>query len=283
MMANPAMTRERMEQLRQQFGNNTPLLQQYWHWLSSALHGDLQWSRFNNEPVTKLIGGALPYTLLLMGLAYPAGVLGGVALGAWQAMHSGTRLGRASTAMTFTIFSLPDFWIAILLQLIFVAKLRLFPAGGAFGYESGLSLPAQIMSKAHYVALPWLSLVLVDVAVFARFQRAAMRDVAGQQFLRTARAKGVSERVVNWKHALRVSVLPMITLAGMYFPALFVGAILVETVFGWPGVGSLLSRAIAERDYFLVAGIVVVGSTMTALGNALADTAREFADPRLRS
>lgn len=110
-----------------------------------------------------------------------------------------------------------------------------------------------------------------------------MRDVLGQQFLRTARAKGVPETAIVWKHALRVAVLPIITIAGMYFPALLVGAILIETVFGWPGVGQLLTKAVENRDYFLVAGIVVVGSAMTALGSFLADVTREFADPRLRS
>ena len=280
---NPNISLERIEQLRAQFGQNTPLLQQYWHWLSGALRGDLQWSSSHQEPVVKSIARALPNTVKLMGLAYCTSLLGGIALGTWQGTREGKPLQRASTAITFTMFALPDFWIAMLLQLVFVTLLGWFPSGGTSSFNPNFSTAEKFFDQLHHLALPWLALTLVDVAVFARYQRVAMRGIAGQHFLRTARAKGVPERLITWKHALRVAVLPMITIAGLYFPALLVGAIITETVFGWQGVGRLLTKAIENRDYFLVSGIVVVGSAMTAMGSILADLTREFVDPRLRA
>lgn len=283
LLENPAISAERAAQLRALYGNGSPLLQQYWTWLSSLLHGDMLWSTSQNEPVTDAIKRAIPHTLQLMGLAFTSSIIGGVLLGTWQGANKGSNAERISSGIAFTIFSLPDFWVAMLLQLVFAFSLAWLPAGGKSDYVQNPTLWATLHEQVRYTLLPWLSLTIVDIAVFARYQRAAMHDVMGQQFLRTARAKGVSEKQIIRKHALRVAVLPMITIAGMYFPALLVGAVLIETVFGWPGVGQLLVNAVGRRDYFLVSGIVVVGSAMTALGSFLADVAREFADPRLRS
>ncbi|MEO7995863.1 MAG: ABC transporter permease [Gemmatimonadaceae bacterium] len=282
LLQSPTISAERVAQLRAQFGGG-PLLHRYWSWLGQLLHGDLSWSISMREPVASSIARAIPHTLQLMGLAFCSSIIGGVLLGTWQGANQGSNAERISSGITFTIFSLPDFWVAMLLQLIFAFSLGWLPAGGKTDFTQDPTLFATIRDQFQHTLLPWLSLTIVDIAVFARYQRAAMRDVMGQQFLRTARAKGVSEKQVIRKHALRVALLPMITIAGMYFPALLVGAVLIETVFGWPGVGQLLVGAVDRRDYLLVSGIVVVGSAMTALGSFLADVAREFADPRLRS
>lgn len=283
LLSNPNISAERVEQLRAQFGANTSLLHQYVLWFGSLLSGDLLWSTSQTEPVSRAIARALPHTLQLMGLAFASSIVGGILLGTWQATRQGEIAERVSSGITFTIFSLPDFWLAMLLQMIFAFSLGWLPSGGKSDFSQGLTFAETVAQQIRYSMLPWLSLTLVDVAVFARYQRAAVRDVMGQQFLRTARAKGVREFDIMWKHTARVAVLPMITIAGMYFPALLVGAILIETVFGWPGVGQLLIKAVERRDYFLVSGIVVVGSAMTALGSFLADLTREFADPRLRT
>ncbi|MEO7359178.1 MAG: ABC transporter permease [Gemmatimonadaceae bacterium] len=283
LLSSPNISAERVEQLRAQFGDNTSWLHQYFVWLGSLLHGDLLWSKSQREPVTQAIARALPHTLQLMGLAFSTSIIGGILLGTWQATRQGSVAERIASGVTFTIFSLPDFWVAMLLQLIFAFSLGWLPFGGKTDFSQNLTVVELIQQQFRYTLLPWASLTLVDVAVFARYQRAAVRDVLGQQFLRTARAKGVPESDITWKHTLRVALLPMITITGMYFPALLVGAILIETVFSWPGVGQLLIKAVEGRDYFLVSSIVVIGSAMTALGSFLADVTREFADPRLRT
>ena len=279
---NPNVDAERMAELRARFGLDIPVSTRYWNWLSSLIHGDFLDSTSQREPVMRAISRAIPNTLRLMSLAFCSSIIGGIILGTWQGTRLGTLRERISSGITLSVFSLPDFWVAMLLQFVFVATLGIFPSQGMNGYQPGMSFIERLADNMSHAFLPWLSLTLVDIAVFARYQRAAVCEVATQHFLRTARAKGVPEFFVTWKHALRVSLLPMITISGLYFPALLVGAILVEKIYGWPGIGLLLSNAVASRDYFLVAGIVVVGSAMTALGSLLADMLRELADPRLR-
>ena len=280
---NPNIDAERIAQLSSRFGVNVPISTKYWNWLSGMLHGDFLDSSSQHEPVMRAIGHFVPNTLRLMLFAFCSSLLGGIILGTWQGSRLGTRGERISSGITLVTFSLPDFWVAMLLQFVFVVTLGLFPSQGMHGYQQGMTFAERLLDNTRHAFLPWLSLTLVDVAVFARYQRAAIREVANQQFLRTARAKGVSETLVTWKHALRVSLLPLITISGLYFPALLVGAILIEKIFAWPGVGLLLTTAVASRDYLLVTGIVFVGSAMTAVGSFLADVVREFADPRLRT
>jgi peptide/nickel transport system permease protein len=259
LLENPNISADELARLREHFGPNEPLAAQYWHWLSRALQGDLQSaSSFGHRPVAQVIGEHLPNTLQLMTLAFLTSMAAGIALGAWQGTHTGSRGERVSSGLTLGLFSIPDFWLALILLLVFALVLQWFPAQGMRSPGGDGSWISTIGDRLHHIFLPWLSLTLVDIAVISRYQRAAMRDVLAHQFLRTARAKGVPESSIMWRHALRVAVLPTITIAGLYFPALFVGAVLIEKVFSWPGIGLVLTQAIAARDYFLVAGIVVV-------------------------
>jgi len=270
--------------LREESGHNAPLLTQYGSWLSRVVRGDLLPSSSHpGDSVASLIRSALPNTLLLMTLALVSSMAGGIALGAWQGVKAGTRFDRASNRITLSIISVPDFWVAMILILLFALHQTWFPTGYMSSNRSDLSTWEMLRDRLHHLVLPWFSLTLINAAAFARYQRAAMRDVASQHFLRTARAKGVPESIVIWNHALRVAVLPLVTIAGMFFPALLVGTILIEKVFSWPGMGSLLTKAVSSRDYALVCGIIIVGSAMAALGSLLADIGRELLDPRLRS
>ena len=281
---NPGASVEAIAQARAREGNTEPLFTQYATWFSHVARGDLlASSMYPGLSVREVIGNALPNTLLLMTLALGASIAGGIALGAWQGMHSGTRAEKISSRAAMVVISMPDFWVAMLLVVLFALRLGWLPAQGMSNNLAGQSYWPWLWDRIQHLVLPWLSLTLVNGAVFSRYQRAAMRDVVSQQFLRTARAKGVDEAGIRRKHALRVAVLPLLTIAGMFFPALLVGTILIEKVFAWPGMGSLLTGAIANRDYALVAGIVIVGSAMTALGSFLADIAREVLDPRLRA
>lgn len=269
--------------LREESGNNAPVLAQYGSWLSRVVRGDfLPSTSHPGESVASLIGSALPNTLLLMTLALVSSLAGGIALGAWQGVKRGTRFDRTYNRITLGIISLPDFWVAMILILIFALHWTLFPTGNMSSNKSGLSSWEMFRDRMNHLVLPWFSLTLINAAAFARYQRAAMRDVVSQQFLTTARARGVPESMVIWNHALRVAVLPLVTISGMFFPALLVGTILIEKVFSWPGMGSLLTKAVSSRDYALVCGIIIVGSAMTALGSLLADLVRELLDPRLR-
>ncbi len=279
---NPNISAETLARFRARSGNDEPLLAQYWIWISSAAQGDLNRSDIFNKPVARVIGQHLPATLQLMSLAFVASMVGGIALGTWQGTATGSRAERLSGAVSLALVSIPEFWLAMILLLVFAINVHWFPTQGMSNLNHDGTVVGIILNRLHHLFLPWLSLTLLDIAVISRYHRAAMRDVMGQQFLRTARAKGVPEHHIKWKHALRVAVLPIITIAGLYFPALFVGAVLIEQLFSWPGIGSVLPQAIASRDYFLVAGIVVVGSAMTATGSFLADVTRERLDPRLR-
>jgi peptide/nickel transport system permease protein len=276
------MTAESSAQLRHKWGLDQPLWQQYLKWLWNAARGDFGSSSYYERPVWEIIVSRLPGTLMLMGLALFSSILFGILLGAWQGARAGTRRDRFFSTLSLTVYSAPEFWLGLALLLLFSQHWQLLPAGGMQSdtYRHLPTTGARFLDRVEHLVLPWLTLTLVGTAVFARFQRAAMRDSMREPFVRTARAKGLRETKVRG-HALRASLLPVITLGGLLFPALLGGAVIVERVFSWPGLGSLLVQAIESRDYLLVTGAVVVASVMTALGTLLADLARAAADPRV--
>ena len=272
------------EYRRQQMGLNDPLLVQYSRWTFSILRGDLGISiQPGNPKVSAIIADAVPLTMQLMVLALLSSILGGIALGAWQGAHVESRIQRASSAVAVVLYAMPEFWLATVLIFVFSIQFRMFPSAGVSEPGTSYSTIRAVLDRLWHLVLPWLSLTLVGVAIFARYQRAAMRDALNQLFVRTARAKGVSEYSVLRQHALRVAVLPVITVGGLFFPALLTGAVLVEKIFSWPGLGRVLTTAVESRDYYVVTGVVIVGSAMTAFGSFAADILREVCDPRLRT
>lgn len=284
LLENSNASPEDIDIMRKNAGLTAPLFSQYMSWLGHVSRFDLLRSFSHaGKPVQSVIGNALPNTLLLMSLAFVTSLAGGIALGAWQGVNRGTRAERTTDRVTLGILSVPDFWVGMMLIALFAIHWQLLPVGGMSSDMTGQSYWAWLSDRIRHLVMPWFSLTLINGALFARFQRASMQDVVGQQFLRTARAKGVPESTIVRKHALRVAVLPLVTIAGMFLPALLVGTILIEKVFSWPGMGMVLTSAISARDYPLVSGIVIVGSGMTALGSFLADITREIVDPRLRS
>lgn len=264
-------------------GLDRPLHVQYARWIAGVATGDFGWSSSQNRPVRTIIAGALPNTLQLMTLAFASSLVFGVLIGAWQGARAGTRGDRALSALSLFAYSLPEFWLALALMLVFVNGLGWLPATGMTSdlYDYIGNPLDRLVDRARHLVLPWLTLTIVGTAIFARYQRAAMCDSWEQPFIRTARAKGLGDRGVR-RHALRASLLPVLTIAGLLFPALLMGAVFVERIFSWPGMGSLLFNAVTQRDYMLVTAMVVVGSAMTTIGSALADIARVVADPRAR-
>lgn len=269
--------------IRAQRGLDDSLATQYGRWLWSLLRGDLGYSHDQHRPVAAVLGDALPRSLFLMGCALSVSLVGGMLIGAWQGARAGSWRDRTTSTALLVLYSLPEFWLALVLLVVFSHHLGWLPATGITSetYDY-LSPRQQLLDRMRHLVLPLLSLSLVGVSVFARYQREAMQESMAQAFVRTARAKGLTEGGVR-RQAWRSALLPVITVTGLMLPALITGAVFVERVFSWPGMGFAMIRAIEARDYQVVSAGVILGSAVTAFGAALADIARDLVDPRVRS
>jgi len=270
--------------LTRQFGLDQPIAMQYWRYLVQLAHGNLGMSFSLRRPVWDALVETVPFTLQLAGAALVLDFVIGLGLGIYQA----TRVNRLPDLMlgnvTLFIYSLPTFWLAPILLLVFGEKLGWFPVGGA---SDPIFCPQVdslycVADRLWHLVLPATTLGVVGAAGTARFQRAAMLEVASQDYVRTARAKGVPERQIVLRHQLRNALLSFITRFGLAFPFLLTGAVLVETIFAWPGMGRLAFDAILTRDYPVVTASALIASTVVVAGNLLADILLGFADPRLR-
>ena len=282
---NPGISEEVRARMRAAFGYDRPVAEQYLRYLGNVATGDFGFSHLRREPVMQAVSATVPRTLLLMGLALVISFTLGIRLGIYEALHSRRRRARATNAASMLMYSIPDFWLALMLLLGFSYWLPIFPAGGMIdpALHDYMSPPRQLWDRVRHIVLPLTTLVLLVTAFVARFQRAALLDVLPAEFVRAARARGLEERDVIGHHALRNALLPMITLAGLAFPALLGGAVFVEKVFAWPGMGSLVINAIHVRDYPLVMAVVQIGAVMVVLGNLAADILYAWADPRVRA
>ncbi|HEX2778138.1 MAG TPA: ABC transporter permease [Gemmatimonadaceae bacterium] len=269
---------------RARYGLDQPLPVQYVRWLGSVARGDLGWSFSRSRPVAAAIASALPNTLVLMGTALALSVLLGIGAGLLQAARRDTLADRGSSIVLLIFYSMPEFWLGLMLLLAFAYALPIFPVSGVVDpvLHDYLGRWGRIADRLRHLALPALTLTLLLTAAIARHQRAALLDVARADFTRTARAKGLAPRVILVRHTLRNSLGTTITLLGLMFPALLGGAVIVETVFAWPGMGALATSAIGARDYPLVTATAMIGAVMTVAGGLLADVLTAAADPRLR-
>ena len=270
--------------LTHQFGLDQPIVVQYWRYLVELAHGNLGMSFSLRRPVLDALVETVPFTLQLAGAALALYFLLGLGLGIYQAGRVNRLPDLALGNATLFVYSLPTFWLAPILLLIFGEKLGWFPVGGA---SDPIFCPVVdslycVGDRLWHLVLPATTLGLVGAAGTARFQRAAMLEVASQDYVRTARAKGVPERQIVLRHQLRNALLSFITRFGLAFPFLLTGAVLVETVFAWPGMGRLAFNAILTRDYPLVTASALIASTVVVAGNLLADVLMGIADPRLR-
>jgi peptide/nickel transport system permease protein len=273
------------DRLRAQFGYDRPLVEQFLLFLGNVARGRLGYSHSMHRYVGDVIAEVLPRTLLLMGVALVASFLLGIAVGVLQAVRRGSWVDRSASSVLLFFYSIPDFWLALMALLAFAYWIPIFPTGGMIDQvmHDYLSLGGRVRDVLAHLVLPSLTLALLSAAGIARYQRAALLDVLPQDFVRTARAKGLAERTVVLKHALRNALLPVITLLGLSLPALVGGTFFIEKVFSWPGMGYLAANAIAARDYDLVSGTVIVGGIVVALGSLVADLLYAAADPRLRA
>jgi len=279
---NARLTPAIREQWRSAYGLDGSIGTQYVRWIGALLHGDLGWSVSMNQPVARAIAQALPYTLLLMGIALLLSFTLGMLLGALQAARHDRATDRSIGVLTLIGGAMPDFWLALVMLLGGAYWLRLFPVGGAS--DPLLPLAASggtvLLDRLHHLVLPVLTLVILITAPVARQQRAALLDRLQSDWVRTATAKGLSTRAVFRRHAWRTALGPVITLGGLALPALVGGAVFVERVFAWPGMGRLATGAIAARDYHLVIGCVIAGAVLVVIGSTLADLLVLRLDPR---
>jgi peptide/nickel transport system permease protein len=281
---SPSVPQEVRDAWREQWGFDQPIPEQFRRYVRNLARGDFGYSVAQRRPVRDTIAEALPRTLLLMGLALAASFAAGIALGVFQATHRGTAADRGAGALTLMFYSMPDFWLALMMMLTFAYWVPIFPVTGMTDAVMYDYWPPwrQALDRLHHLVLPVVTLALLSTAVIARYQRAAMLDVIHDEYVRTARAKGASQRAIIRRHALRNALLPIITLFGLSFPALLGGAVFVERIFSWPGMGLLTVASINQRDYHVVTASVIVGSVMVVVGSLLADVLYAIADPRLR-
>jgi peptide/nickel transport system permease protein len=278
----PGEVRARM---RAQFGYDRPVLEQYARYLASVARGDFGYSQLMRVPVTQALASRLPNTLLLMGLALGLSFALGMKLGVYEARHWRTRKARVTNGATLIVYSLPDFWLALMMLLVFAYWIPVLPAGGMVDpvMHPYMGAAEAAWDRVRHIILPLTTLTLLLTAFVARYQRAALLEVLPAEYVRTARAKGVAEHDVIARHAFRNALLPMLTLGGLAFPLLLGGAVFVERVFSWPGMGMMVITAISVRDYPLVIAAVIVGAAMVTLGSLLTDIAYGLADPRVRA
>ncbi|MGH7620367.1 MAG: ABC transporter permease [Gemmatimonadaceae bacterium] len=271
------------DSLRAQFGFNRPIPEQYVRYLANVARGNFGWSFGKGAPVRDVIATALPRSMLLAGIALALSfVLGGV-LGVLQAARGGW-FDRLTSSVLIFLYSVPDFWAALVIMTVFTLWWRLLPSGGMVDMVLHDYMPAwtAFIDRVKHLVLPAVSLTVLSLAGVARYQRAAMLEVLPSDFIRTARAKGVSDRGVIWRHALRNALTPMVTIFGLMLPAFLGGAVFVERVFQWPGLGSLATDAVAGRDYDLVTATIVIGAIAVVIGNLIADLLHFAIDPRIR-
>jgi ABC-type dipeptide/oligopeptide/nickel transport system permease component len=253
--------------IRTQLGLDQPLLVQYLHFLTNFLQGNLGISARTSEPVLKEVLARLPATIELAVVSTAVAAFIGIAAGVLAATRPNTLLDYVLSALTLFGVSMPVYWLGLMLIILFAVQLQLLPAAGN-------DQPASIL-------LPAITLSAFSVALIARMTRASMLDVLGHDYVRTGRAKGLRERQILFRHALKNAFIPILTVIGLQFGTLLGGAVLTESVFGWPGIGLLLVNSIFSRDYPMVQGIALVFSTMFILLNLVVDILYAYIDPRI--
>lgn len=286
---SPNVPPEVLEQLRVNFGLDQPLHVRYVKWLSEFFTGNFGFSFGKGRPVSEILLETLPNTLILTGTALVLVFLVGVVVGVWQAVRQNTFTDAALGAGSLFFYSMPSFWLALMMVLLFSLKasqwglpFALPPTGMTDVDYRDFGFFGRLGDRIEHLILPVSTLTLALAAGIARYARGQMLEVVRQDYVRTARAKGLPESRVILKHALRNSLIPVITLLGLYLPYLFSGAVFVEYIFSWPGMGRVIVDGILQRDYPVVMATSFLFAVMVVLGNLIADVLYAVADPRIR-
>jgi peptide/nickel transport system permease protein len=283
-MLGPTATEAQLAAQRHALGLDRPVLEQYTAWLGRFARGDWGASIAKGRPVRAVLGDAWPATVRLVALSLLLSYVLGIVVGAIQAMWGGSRLDTALSMVTVTLFALPGYWLGLMLVMVFTYWAAALPAFGAAGLDAAyLSEWDRLVDGLRHLALPLATLTLIGVGGAARYVRAAMLEVQGQPFVLTAHAKGLTRAQVARRHVLRNALSPVVTLLGLSLPALFSGAVFVEAIFAWPGVGRVLVEAVQAGDYPVVMAATAVSAALVVAGNLLADVLAAWVDPRIRA
>ncbi|WP_150461481.1 ABC transporter permease [Nesterenkonia ebinurensis] len=280
-LAGEQATPEYQDRLREQLGLNEPVLTQLWLYLGALLQGDLGYSFAYSQPVSSLIASRVFPTLLLMGVTLIVAVIIGVWVGAWAAVKRDSPVFRGTSILAVIAYSLPAFWVGQLLVLAFGVRLGWFPTIGMSSIRSleGWDL---ILDIAWHLAMPVATLAAAEVALISRLTESAMREVMESDYIVAAKGKGLSQRQIVYRHGLRNAMLPVITVVGLELGWLVAGFVVVETVFSWPGLGTLTFNAIQARDFPVITGLFIVITVSVVLANLLTDLIYLIVDPRIR-
>ena len=276
--ANPDFTDEDLRRLESTLGLDQPVPVQYLSWLSKFIAGDWGYSFVSHQPVLGLIGERLPNTIYLMGTVFITVLVLAIPIGVLTAVKQYSWFDHLVTGGTFAFLSTPTFWLGLLLIILFGLNLRWLPLGGMYT----LGMPFDPIDRLRHLILPVATIALVQLGSHVRYLRASMLETITQDFMRTARAKGLGERVVVLRHALKNAAIPLVTVVALDVPELFVGALVTEQIFGWPGMGRLFWDSATRLDYPVLMGILAVSSALIVFANLLADVVYGYLDPRIR-
>ena len=281
-MISPDIPPEQVEQMLDELGANDPIPLQYIKWLGQVLTGNLGYSIWYKEPVLEVVFSRLGNTALLACAAIAVSTILGITIGIYSARHKKGIVDNVSSVVAFAALSIPSFFFGMVLIKIFGVDLGLLPISGMVSVgQEGMTGLAHMVDVARHMVLPTVVLGLMNAATMLRYTRSSMVDIQGMDFIRTARAKGLPERKVIYKHALKNALSQIITVLSLQIPGLLSGSLLTETVFLWPGVGRLNYDAVSHRDYPLIMGIVLILASFTLLANLIADISYAAIDPRV--
>jgi ABC-type dipeptide/oligopeptide/nickel transport system permease component len=281
-LAGEGGTEEYYAQMRALYGLDRPLYEQLMRYIYEVLRGDFGYSFSYQQPVFEVILGRLPATLLLMGTAILFSTLLGVLLGVISAWRPRSPLDHGIMVSTLAVYSMPVFWLGQLMIIVFAVGVEWFPVQGMVSVREEYTGLRYWLDVLHHLALPAITLGLLQLAQTARLTRTSVREVLQEDFVRTARAKGLPERAVLYRHALRNALLPIVTVLGGQIGVLLTGAALTETIFAWPGLGRLLLDATLSRDYPLLMAIFILVSATVIVANLITDLIYTLLDPRVR-
>lgn len=286
---NPKTRPEDVARIKESLGLNDPVHVRYFVWFGNLIQGDMGYSLKTFRPVTTIIGERLPNTLILTGTALLLALIISIPVGVYGAVRRNGAFDNASTAVTVAGFSMPTFWLGLMLILLFAVKFKewgvsflgyslALPAGGAYDLRGG----GGFWDRVEHLLLPAFALAFVQMAIWTRYIRSQMLEVLSQDYMRTARSKGLHQRTVIFRHGLRNAILPLVTLLGIAIPDLFGGALIIEQIFTYPGMGKLGFDSAIGKDYPVVMGITLVAGGLVIMGNLVADVLYGLMDPRIR-
>ncbi len=273
--ANPNMTAADAAALRAIYGLDLPIYERYWNWLTAALQGDLGYSRLFGQPVLDVLLPALGNTVILMGTAFTLAVMVAIPIGTLAASKPRSAVDYGINLFAFAGISIPSFWLALMLIIIFSVSLGWLPAGGIASANAGF------VEYISYMVLPVLTIATLSIGSYTRYTRSSMLETLRHDYIRTARAKGASRRRVVWKHALRNALIPVVTILALDFGFLFSGALVTETIFSWPGMGKLIFDAVMGNDFNLALVALLFATALVLTANLLADLCYAWLDPRI--